>query len=199
MELVPIESKINSEGVAINSSSKIVAERTLIGQRKQQVQPTRSGTPGSQLRATVCPPDGHQLFPSLSLAVVKAVSSVPGPLRVSSLRPHFNARHLAPIWPVNKTDVWYRLTAVVRALVKPVSARGLRIPIRPKPAAYGRTRDTRHLMITLDALSWCSSMVAHLDAFFGAPPCSLIRSALPFMVAISPMPCTHSGETHQDG
>lgn len=122
----------------------------------------------------------QQLFPSLCPAVVKAVSCVPSPLRVLSHSPNFNARHLAPIWPVNKTDVWYRLSPGVRARLKAVSADGLRIPIRTKPGAYGRTRDTRKGSADLLALFWCSTMVAHLDAFFGAPQCSQIRFAYPF-------------------
>ena len=140
----------------------------------------------------------QQLFPSLCPAVVKAVSSVPGALCAPSLRPHFNARHLAPIWPVNKTDVWYRLSPAVRALVKPVSARGLRIPIRPQPGAYGRTRDTRHLMITLDASSWCRTMVAHLDAFFGAPQSSLCTLFSPCDTIANKIATVLTGETHQE-
>jgi len=121
-----------------------------------------------------------QLFPPFALLQVKAVSCVPGPLRVPSLRPYFNVR-LRLTNGLRIILTWIcSLTPGVRAMQKAVSADSLRLPIRPASGAFVRTHDTRNFIADKSAKQIGGECVVILDAFFGALKRSLIRFAHPF-------------------
>jgi len=121
-----------------------------------------------------------QLSHPFALLQVKAVRSTPVPLRVPPCHANFMVRLTALKWPMNKIGFLYRLSAVVRARLKAVSADGLRIPFRPRPAAFVHTHDTR-TFIDNQYTKWIGGeCVVFLYAFFGALRRSLIRFAHPF-------------------
>ncbi len=118
--------------------------------------------------------------PPLPIATGSLVSCAPGPLRVPSLRPYFNARlRLANGLRIILT--WLcRLSPDGKALYKTLSARGLRTPDLPLPGAFARTRDTRKDCTDLYTKWIGGQCVVILLAFFGAPPAHSMRSAYPF-------------------
>jgi len=110
-----------------------------------------------------------QEYPALSPAQVKAVRSVPGPLRVPPLHANFSVRLAAHKPTMNKNDCRYGLTPAVRALLKDVSACGLRPTIRPRAGGFVHTHDTRYILGD-QSTKWIGSPgVVPLDAENGAP------------------------------
>jgi len=106
---------------------------------------------------------------SLYPAQVKAVRSVPVPLRVPPLHANFNVRLAAHKPTMNKNDCRYGLTAVVRSRLKAVSGCALRHPIRPQPVGFVRTHDTRYILGN-QSTKWIGSpFVVVLDTENGAP------------------------------
>ena len=121
------------------------------------------------------------IFSTLCLGKVYKVSSAYGALCAPSPPPVFNVRLAPHQWLMNYMDYWYKLTVVVRARLKGVSACGLRNPIRPFSTALVRA----HLTNTSDANKAtelrCSPFDAYLDAFSGALIRSYARFAFPLM------------------
>lgn len=121
------------------------------------------------------------IFSTLCLGKVYKVSSSSGALCAPSpppvvyvrLAPHFASRYY----------IYYRysFSAVGTALLKAVSACGLRTTMVPLPASSVRA----HLTNTSDAVKAtelrCSPFDAYLDAFFGALKRSYARFAFPLM------------------
>lgn len=128
-------------------------------------------------------------YPALYPAQVKAVRSVPVPLRVPPLHANFSVRLAAHKPAMNKINCWYGLTAVVRARLKAVSGCALRPAIRPQPAGFVRTHMTNTSDTNKATELRCSSFDLYLDAFFGALKRSYARFAFP-LVAYQAEPVT---------
>ena len=121
------------------------------------------------------------IFTTLCPGKVKKVSSSHGalcapaspPVVYVRLAPHFASRHY----------IYYRysFSAVAAALLKSVSACGLRTTRAALPASSVRAHVTNTCDTTKATELRCSPFAAYLDAFFGALKRSCARFAFPLM------------------